>query len=223
MATTCALLPAVGALAVAGCGDDDIESGPVTSLSAVHADRCLVRLHGRSDTGSPTVMGDGYAELAPDGNGEFDGGRQWLYATDDEYAAARDVVGAAIAEVGCERVVLNGFSNGAAFAAKLYCRGETFDGTVVGVVVDDPVPDEAAAGCEPAPGIDVALYWTGALTEATPGASCDDLGWTCEGDTLVGVEGYAEGLGASIQDSPHDEHTWYRDAPELTAWLESSV
>lgn len=115
--------------------------------------------------------------------------------------------------------MLNGFSNGAAFAAKLYCRGETFGGTVVGVVVDDPVPDEAVVDCQPADEVDVALYWTGALTEAMPGASCADLHWVCEGSELLGIDAYAAAIGTPILASPHDEHRWHRDAPQLLAWL----
>ena len=94
---------------------------------------------------------DDFAELSPTGNDVVGDGHQWLYAPEERYIEARSIVDDTLTAAGCRRAVLNGFSNGAAFVAKLYCRGETFDGRVVGIVVDDPVPDEAVVGCAPAP------------------------------------------------------------------------
>jgi len=205
---------------LAGCSDDE-SAEPAPTVAAVTAERCLVRLHGKSDTGAPAIVHEGYAELAPTGNDDAGGGNQWLYFPDDEYAAARDIVAEAISAAECERVVLNGFSNGAAFTASMYCNGETFGGRLTGVVIDDPVPDESALDCRPGAGVEAALYWTGALTEAVPGTDCGDIGWTCEGGTVVGVDAYADSLGIAIQPSPYTTHTWHRDAPELAAWLTS--
>ena len=73
--------------------------------------------------------------------------------------------------------------------------------------------------CACASGVDVALYWTGALTIATAGTDCESISYTCEGERLIGIDAYADELGTVAQPSPHDEHVWYRDAPELTAWL----
>ena len=104
-----------------------------------------MRLHGKGDNGAETTVTDGVTIVSPAGNAEGWGGRQWLYFPEPEYTAARDVVTKAV--TGCEQVIVDGFSNGAAFAAKLYCRGETFGGRLVRVVVDDPVVDGAVEGC----------------------------------------------------------------------------
>ena len=139
------------------------------------------------------------------------------YFPDADYDAARNTVAEAID--GCEQVIIDGFSNGAAFAAKLYCRGETFEGRLLRVVVDDPVVDEGVLGCQPDPSVDVTLYWTGALADmAQPGWDCAEADWTCEGGITIGIDAYADALGADVLDSPFDEHQWYLDAPELFEW-----
>ncbi len=208
---------------LAGCGDDDGGATPTTTLpDGFTAERCVVRLHGKSETGAEAELRDGIAELSPTGNGRAGDGHEWVYFPDEDYDAAVAVVGDLVEEVGCETVVVNGFSNGGAFAATMACRGETLDGTLVGVVVDDPPPDEGTIDCEVAEGVDVALYWTGALTQAEAGADCDDLGWTCLGGRLVGLDEYAASLGVEVQESPFDEHRWYRDAPEIDRWLDAA-
>ena len=131
--------------------------------------------------------------------------------------AARQIVVAAAEP--CAEVIINGFSNGAAFAAKLYCRGENLDGRLVRVVVDDPVPDEGVAGCDPDPTVAVTLYSTGALdATARPGWDCSLGDWTCEGGTTIGIDAYADALGTDVVESIHNDHTWYWDAPELADW-----
>ena len=185
----------------------------------VQSERCLVRIHGKTESGAPSVLVGTYAELAPSGNEASGDGRQWTYFPEAKYEEARDIVTAAIDDAGCERVVLNGFSNGAAFVGSMYCNGETFSGRLVGVVIDDPVPDEGTLDCQPGAGADAALYWTGALTQAEPDTDCDDIGWTCEGGRVVGIDAYADSLDVEVQPSPHDTHTWHRNAPELEAWL----
>jgi hypothetical protein len=211
---------AVGAFAVsaalAGCSEDGDGSGS-TSEVGEPIERCVVRLHGKGSEGAATVVEDGVRIVTPDGNAEGWGGRQWLYFPEDEYAAARERVDEATA--GCGQVIVNGFSNGGAFAAKLYCRGETFDGRLIRVVVDDPVVDAAVEGCSPDPSVEVTLYWTGALEEqARPGWDCTEADWTCEGGRTIGIEAYADALGTQVRESPFDEHQWYVDAPELSAW-----
>ncbi len=183
---------------------------------------CLVRIHGKGGTGSETTAsttgGQTLQIVSPTGNADGWGGRQWLYFPDDSYTEARDTVDDATAA--CARIVLNGFSNGAAFVGKLYCRGETFDERLVGVVIDDPVTDEGTAGCAPPPDIEIALYWTGALTDqASIGVNCADIDWTCDGETVVGIDEYAARLGVEITPSPFQDHAWYTDAPETTAWF----
>ncbi len=236
---------AVGvAAALGGCGDDDDDGGAETSSAATVSTtgappagtdatgteatgtaaggtapggRCLVRLHGKGGAGGDPVTEGDVTILAPTGNADGWGARQWLYFPDTEYEAARTIVADAVA--GCEEVIVNGFSNGGAFAAKLYCRGETFDGRLVRVVVDDPVVDGSVTGCQPDPGVAVTLYWTGALEEtAQPGWDCAEGDWTCEGGTTIGIDAFAAALGVLAQDSPFDDHQWYLDAPELADW-----
>ncbi len=123
----------------------------------------------------------------------------------------------AIDGAGCGRVIVVGFSNGGAFAAKLYCRGENFDGRLARVIVDDPVTDHAVEGCAPAAGVRVTLYWTGALEgQAQPGWNCAAADWTCEGGSTIGIGAYAGALGTSAKRSIMSGHAAYADPPELT-------
>jgi pimeloyl-ACP methyl ester carboxylesterase len=207
-------------VAIRGGGDDAAPDSP-----GARNGPCIVRLHGKGGSGEPTTITGAVAVVSPRGNGTGWNGRQWSYATDADYTAARTVVATAIAANGCTSVVLNGFSNGAAFAAKLYCRGETFDGHVVGVVVDDPVTDHAVDGCAPATGVKAALYWTGALEggphrgPATPGWSCAEADWTCEGGSTIGIVAYAATLHLTVMPSPNTEHAAFGAVPEPARWL----
>lgn len=196
----------------------DEATGPTDGGSTPSAaGRCLVRLHGKGGSGAETTTDGDVAVIAPTGNSEGWGANQWLYFPDGEYEDARQVVADSIA--GCGEVIVNGFSNGASFAASLYCNGETFDGRLVGVVVDDPVTDHGVDGCAPDPSVAVTLYATGALeATATPGWSCEDGDWTCEGGETIGIDAYAEALGTEARRSPFTEHEWYLDAPEVSAW-----
>jgi hypothetical protein len=116
--------------------------------------------------------------------------------------------------------VVHGFSNGASMAAKMYCAGETMEGRAIGYIVDDPVVDASSAGCTPADGVDVALYWTGALAEAAPpGTICADIDWTCEGSTVGDIDSYAADLGTEALDSVTSEHERHPDPPEVGEWL----
>jgi hypothetical protein len=182
--------------------------------------RCVVMLHGKGSSGGGSYTGAGGAlVLSPSGNDSAWGGLQWLYFPDSAYASARANVAAAIDGAGCTQVIVDGFSNGGAFAAKLFCKGETFGGRLVGVVADDPVPDHGVDGCAPGGGVKVAVYWTGALSAtATPGWSCAEQDWTCEGGTTIGIDAYVRALGTSRQASPYSSHQWYQNAPELTSW-----
>ena len=167
---------AVAAVGVAGTTSsaDAAKSADTTPPSTDDASdpggRCIVRLHGKSGAGGESYEEDGVMNVLPDGNAEGWGGRQWMYFPEEKYLEARAIVADAIESSGCDNVIINGFSNGGAFAAKLYCRGETFDGRVVRFVVDDPVPDEGVLECTPDPTVGVTLYWTGALAStATAG------------------------------------------------------
>ncbi len=115
---------------------------------------CIVHLHGRGGSGFASAASSGGAtwRINPTSNTEFsDGGHVWQYNTSARFADAKKVVQRAIASKRCERVVIAGFSNGAAFAAKLMCRGESFDNTVIGFVLADPVPDRVVDKCRPSP------------------------------------------------------------------------
>lgn len=185
------------------------------------ADRCTVVLHGKGGTGGASYVdgATGIAFLRPTGNADGWGARQWLYDDGEQYDQARNVVASAIDASACTEVIVGGFSNGGAFAARLACRGEDFGGRLVGYVVDDPVPDRSTEGCTPPPDVALTLYWTGGLADtATPGWTCSEGDWTCLGGTTVGIEAFAEGMGVAITPSPFDEHTPYDDAPELTAF-----
>jgi hypothetical protein len=213
-------------LLLVACGDDDagaptteVTDPPATTATTVvdGGGRCLVRLHGKGGGGADTFTDGDVTVLAPTGNADGWGGRQWMYFPEAEYEAARDIVTAAVEP--CARIIVNGFSNGAAFAAKLLCRGETFDGRLVRVVIDDPVADHAVEDCAPAPGVAVTLYWTGALdSTAQPGWNCAEDDWTCEGGSTIGIDAYADALGTEVLESPFDDHQWYADAPELSEW-----
>ena len=194
---------------------------PPTTTSAAPpvtapAKRCAVRLHGKGGGGSPPSTAGGVTYLSPTGNAAGWGGRQWLYFPDSAYREAVAIVASAIDGEGCTRVTVDGFSNGGAFAAKLYCRGESFGGRLAGVIVDDPVVDNAVNGCAPAAGVAITLYWTGALAgQSYPGWRCADADWTCDGGTTIGIGAYATALGAPTKASPMGGHSPYLDPPEL--------
>jgi hypothetical protein len=203
-------------VALVACGGPSGHSSATSSSTGTPA-RCLVRLHGKGGRGAGTTAKGGVTIMSPAGNAEGWGGRQWLYFPDEEYTAARKVISGAIA--GCGQVIVDGFSNGAAFAAKLYCRGETFGGHLVRVVVDDPVVDGAVEGCSPGPSVGLTLYWTGALeAQSQPGWQCAKADWTCEGGATIGIRAYAEALHTGRRDSPYHKHQWFLDAPELSEW-----
>jgi hypothetical protein len=192
---------------------------PATAPPAPSGTRCLVRLHGKGGNGGPTYVDGDVTVLEPAGNAAGWGGLQWVYFPQRAYADALAPIARAVDGAGCGQVIVDGFSNGAAFAVKLYCRGESFDGRLVRVVADDPVPDHGADGCAPAPGVALTLYWTGALdATAQPGWDCTQQDWTCEGGVTIGIGAYAANAGAGVQKSPYDGHEWYLDAPELSSW-----
>jgi hypothetical protein len=192
---------------------------PGEPIPTVPGKRCVVHLHGKSGHGAaPKTSGD-VTHLHPDGNASGWGGRQWLYFPDDEYAKVKGTVSRSIASAGCDRVVVHGFSNGAAAAAKLFCRGERFDGHVVGYIADDPVADHGVDGCKPAPDVRIKVYWTGALATAVDGWDCAAKDWTCEGGKAIGIERYTALLGTVRAASPHDQHREYESPPEYAEWL----
>jgi hypothetical protein len=177
---------------------------------------CIVSLHGKGGGGQGEWTGnDGVRHSFPGGNAAGWGGRQWLYYPESGYQEARNIVANDVAAGGCGRVIVYGFSNGAAFAAKLYCRGETFGGTVVGYVIDDPVVDHAVEGCARPP-VKVVLYWTGEI-DVADGWQCGD--WTCEGGSTIGIAKYQAAIGVVRKPSIYTTHRQYGDPPEFHSWI----
>jgi hypothetical protein len=189
-----------------------------TTTTRPQGQRCLVRLHGKGGGEQPSYTDQDVRVITPRGNENGWGGRQWVYFPNGKYNQAREIVADALDDEGCDTVIINGFSNGGAFAAKLYCRGETFDGRVIRYVVDDPVVDQGVLDCSPADSTDVTLYWTGALDYAEAGWSCKDDDWTCEGGETIGIDAYAGAMGTPAKDSIYGDHQWYQTAPELSQW-----
>jgi hypothetical protein len=156
--------------------------------------------------------------VRPNGNAPGWDGLQWLYFPESKYQAVRSIIARAITDAGCGKVIVHGFSNGAAAAAKLYCRGERFGGTTIGYIVDDPVTDHAVDACAPAAGVKVRVYWTGALGTAHDGWQCSSGDWTCEGGTTVGIDKYVERLSTQAARSVHRKHAEYTNPPEHSSW-----
>jgi hypothetical protein len=179
--------------------------------------KCVVFLHGKSGAGFSTERMPAYWLVGPTGNTEGWGGKQWLYFPEARFVEVRQLIRKALQDNACTQAILHGFSNGAAAVAKLYCRGESFEGTVLGYVIDDPVPDHGADTCAPPPGAKARLYWTGALT-APDGWRCADGDWTCEGGTTVGIQKYAANLRLPATQSVNNRHEPYANPPEYRSW-----
>ena len=211
-------------VALGACGDQSRtvarDSASGESSPKVVAERCTVILHGKGGDGQPAVLvDDNTVRLSPRGNAEGWGGRQWLYFPDQRYEEALAVVVDTVDAATCQQVIVGGFSNGAAFVAAMWCRGDTLSGRLVGVVIDDPVPDHSADTCAPPAGVPASLYWTGALNDmSTPGKDCQAIDWTCQDGSLVGIKTYAANLGVAIEESPNVGHTPFADAPQLSAF-----
>lgn len=212
----------VVAVLVAACGGDDGD-GAADAAAFVPtevADDCLLRLHGKGGDGAAPRVDDDVLVISPRGNAAGWDAFQWDYRTEGGFADARGIVLNAVNRAQCQRVVVHGFSNGAAMAAALACDPGFRGGPVVGYVIDDPVTDDVPVGCTPDPAADVALYWTGALPGLAPaGSACDAVDWTCLGDTVRSIDEYARDLGVDWQPSIREDHRWYDDPPEIAAWL----
>jgi len=187
------------------------------------AKKCVLLLHGKSGGAQPSFVTAGIEHLRPGGNGSGWGGREWRYFPESGYAQVRETLVTALDAAGCGQAIVQGFSNGGAAAAKLYCRGEDFGGRVIGYIIDDPVPDEAVLGCKPRAGMRVKLYWTGGLNVATDGWSCAAQDWTCEGGRTIGIARYARELGTEAAQSIHTTHAEYASPPEATAWFKPAA
>lgn len=158
--------------------------------------KCVVSLHGKGgDGGAPWQNGD-TTWLFPTGNGDGGGWgpHHWEYATSTTYNQALVIITNELTPHGCGQISLIGFSNGAAMAAKVFCQGQNFTNRLVGVIVDDPVPDQVVDNCAAASGVDVRLIMSNDMGWITDGTPCPG-GWTCQG-TLYGRATYQTKLGA---------------------------
>lgn len=209
-------------LFVAACAGDEAPAAtaPPAPILAASADKkCVVLLHGKGGGALPSSVTGDIEYLRPGGNGTGWGGREWRYFPDDGYQQVRGAVTTALDAAGCGRAVVQGFSNGGAAAAKLYCRGEDFGRRVIGYLIDDPVPDSGVADCQPREGMHLRLYWTGGLAVGTDGWSCSNQDWTCEGDHTIGIERYAQALRTTATPSIHTTHAEYATPPDVAEWL----
>lgn len=208
----------VVALTLLGCA-----GGVSTDGTASPSDpdvRCVMFLHGKGGSGGETSTSEGVATIRPEGNGRGWGGRQWEYESNSDYREAVKIVSDAVDDERCGAVVLHGFSNGGAFAGKLYCSGESLGGRLRGVVVDDPVPDHGVEPCAPASDVEEALYWSGELAStAQAGTDCGRIDWTCAGGSMIGIEAYGRALGATVQQSASTRHEPHPSPPEVARWL----
>jgi pimeloyl-ACP methyl ester carboxylesterase len=211
----------LAALLVTACSRDNAPNAGVSApiLPAGSDKKCVVLLHGKGGGALPSSVVADIEYLRPAGNGTGWGGREWRYFPDDRYEQMRASIAGVLDAAGCGRAVVQGFSNGASAAAKLYCRGETFGGRVKGYLLDDPVPDQGVLGCRPAPEVPVQLYWTGGLAMGTDGWACATQDWTCEGGQTIGIERYSRELNTGAARSIHTSHQEYVSPPEVPAWL----
>jgi pimeloyl-ACP methyl ester carboxylesterase len=209
-------------LLACACGREAARTSatPAAPILPPGADKkCVVKLHGKGGGAQPGSVASDVEYLHPGGNDSGWGGREWRYFPEVRYQQVRATVAVALDAAGCGRALVQGFSNGAAAAAKLYCRGEDFGGRVLGYVIDDPVPDSGVLGCQPRAGTQLRLYWTGGLAIATDGWLCATQDWTCEGGRTIGIARYARELGTEAVPSIHSTHAQYEAPPEITAWL----
>jgi pimeloyl-ACP methyl ester carboxylesterase len=210
------------ALLAGACGQQDaaqVATPPPPLLPPSAGKKCVVLLHGKSGNAQPSSVSNDIEYLRPGGNGTGWGGREWRYFPEEGYTQVRGTLEGTLNAAGCGHAIVQGFSNGGAAAAKLYCRGEDFGGRVIGYIADDPVPDEAVLNCMPRAGMHVRLYWTGGLDSAVDGWSCAAADWTCEGGRTIGITRYAQALGTQAAPSIHTTHTEYASPPEVAAWF----
>lgn len=178
--------------------------------------RCGVFLHGATGTGQATMHGDP-TYIFPTGNAYMSPGRMWLYTTETTYQQALTSIKNSIPS-DCTKIILHGFSNGAAMAAKVYCKGETFNNRLIGVIIDDPVMDHGTDNCARPAGVQVAAYYTDAILYG-PNYNCVANGYTnCEGGELIGKAAFQSNVGVTLQRSPHNTHTLWQYPPPYSQW-----
>jgi predicted esterase len=117
----------------------------------------------------------------------------------DTVTSITSVVNAA----GCNgALLLMGQSNGGAMAAKMFCRGYNFNGRLSGLILDDPVPDQAVLNCNPQNlKYKTYLYSDGLTNEANQAGGvnyrCNSMPsqWYCENDTALPRTQFEQAIG----------------------------
>lgn len=166
--------------------------------------RCRIELHGKGGGGSGTFPSGDVTVISPNGNAPGWGGLQWLYFPESGYAEIVSGNNPGLVNLvntnQCGQVIVYGFSNGAAMAAKLYCRGETFGGKLVGVMVDDPVPDHGVDNCARPAGVALKVYHSQQLADIVNSRNpCQSDDWTCEGGSTYSTAQYGSLIGQQGQ------------------------
>ncbi len=99
-------------------------------------------------------------------------------------------------------ILLMGQSNGGAMAAKMYCRGYDFNGRLTGLILDDPVPDQAVLNCNRQNlKYKIYLYSDGLTNEANQAGGvnyrCSNMPsqWYCENDTALPRTQFEQAIG----------------------------
>lgn len=196
-----------------------VRFGQVATSPGPTGQKCIVFLHGKGGGAGGSWMNGDTRIINPGGNADGWGGKQWLYFPDSRYNEVVSIVQNAINSNSCGRVIVHGFSNGGAAAAKLYCRGETFGGKMIGYIIDDPVPDAGTNNCLRPANIQRVLYWTGSLAStAYDGWNCSWGDWTCEGGYTIGIDKMQSNLGVTRKQSIYTTHDAYMNPPEYSSW-----
>ncbi|MEM7286575.1 MAG: hypothetical protein AAF480_09515 [Actinomycetota bacterium] len=190
-------------------GDDEQAQGVVHPIPG---EGCVVFIHGAGWSGAPyTEDGGDTTFIWPySGNDEFP--HFWLYDgpylsygdDDTAYDAAVANIRDSIDANNCGPVMITGASNGGAFLAKMYCRGEDFSGRLWAVHVDDPVPDAGVLNCNPSSTVVRTMFThsTQLVDEAAelPGGICSATtsmygSWYCEDDRALTLDEYEAAIG----------------------------
>lgn len=180
--------------------------------------KCTLGLHGAGGGGGNYGPTQGVEALNPQARNPADGSSTnfWLYdgphnfqndpgnAADEQYyqylvTYLRQTLDAR----GCGPTLITGSSSGGAFAAKLYCRGETFGNRVWGYTMEDPVKDEGVLGCRPSANVRIAFFAYSQEHErksaaAAPTFRCSLPGsdhWYCENDKTMTLDEYRRQTG----------------------------
>ena len=169
---------------------------PPVDAAVTTGKKCVVVLSGagQNNDGAPETTDEiGFSTVTPPkrhddevtGSGAFwtyDGAHDFGQSPDsgrEHYEFERDRVRDFMDDHACGPSLIVGGSNGGAFAAALYCKGEDFGGRVWGFYFKDPVWDRGVVGCTPSPNAShaVAVHsaWLKHAAENVPDNECDRM------------------------------------------------